>query len=255
VSAVYPGYSNGFYAAHQASVRASAEVVVALLGEFGIVPAARVIDIGCGRGDWLSAFGAAGSTRLVGIDGAWNAEAFRDRGEITFCAADLEQLSLDDALPDGAESFDLAMSVEVAEHLSAAAGDQLVAQLVRSAPVVLFSAAIPGQGGTDHRNEQWPSYWAQRFARHGYQAYDLLRPKLWSDSRVSYWYRQNLLLFAKAGSLDAASSIVVNPLLDVVHPELLSARRRTPLSADWAAGSLRLARRQLGRSVHQFRRR
>jgi len=41
------------------------------------------------------------------------------------------------------------------------------AALVKAAPVVLFSAAIPLQGGTEHVNEQWQSYWAKLFAEHG----------------------------------------------------------------------------------------
>ena len=61
--------------------------------------------------------------------------------------------------------------------------------------VVLFSAAIPGQGGTHHLNERWPSYWANLFGSAGYDVLDVVRANIWDDARVEWWYRQNLLVF------------------------------------------------------------
>jgi SAM-dependent methyltransferase len=237
-----PGYSDQFYRTRGPGARASADVVVSCLAELGLGPFDRVLDLGCGRGDWLAAFGAGGSPTLVGLDGPWNSSHFSGRGEVDFRSADLEHLGLDAA---GA-SFDLALSVEVLEHLSPAAGDRAVQHLAASAPVVLFSAAVPGQGGTGHRNEQWPSYWAERFGRHGYEVFDLLRPRLWSDPRVNFWYRQNLLLFARPDSLPGLVPSR-HEALDLVHPELLAQRRRQPLAGDWLAGTRALSRSQLGR--------
>jgi 2-polyprenyl-3-methyl-5-hydroxy-6-metoxy-1,4-benzoquinol methylase len=57
------------------------------------------------------------------------------------------------------KEFDLVVSLEVAEHLPASAADQFVNTLVKHGKKILFSAAIPGQGGQDHLNEQWPDYW------------------------------------------------------------------------------------------------
>ena len=53
--------------------------------------------------------------------------------------------------------FDLALSLEVAEHLPPECGSEFVQTLTDLSSVILFSAAIPFQGGTDHLNEQWPS--------------------------------------------------------------------------------------------------
>jgi hypothetical protein len=72
----------------------------------------------------------------------------------------------------------------------------LVRLLTRAAPLVLFSAAVPGQGGVGHRNEQWPDYWRQLFAEHGYRRLDPRRRHIWQDARVAGWYQQNLYLFA-----------------------------------------------------------
>ena len=45
---------------------------------------------------------------------------------------------------------------------------QLVATITKHGDAVLFSAAIPGQGGQDHLNEQWPEYWQKKFEVNGY---------------------------------------------------------------------------------------
>jgi hypothetical protein len=115
--------------------------------------------------------------------------------------------------------YDLAISLEVAEHLPPEAAAGFVASLTRAAPVVAFSAAIPGQGGRGHVNEQWPAYWAELFARHGYEPVDALRPLLWDDPGVEWWYAQNVVVFASAEGLGR------HPRLGE-HPQ----RGRTPLA-------------------------
>jgi hypothetical protein len=106
------------------------------------------------------------------------------------------------------------MSLEVAEHLPVERASGFVADLVRLAPAVLFSAAIPAQGGIDHVNERWQSWWADHFAIHGYAARDVIRPLIWDDDRVAVWYRQNTILYVR----DAEPT---NTILDVVHPRTL----------------------------------
>ena len=112
-------------------------------------------------------------------------------------------------------TFDLVQTLEVAEHLDEASADTFVDSLARHGDTILFSAAIPGQGGTHHVNEQWPSYWAEKFARAGYTAYDVIRPRIWADPQVQVWYRQNMLLFARSRVFEGAQ-----PRLDLVHPDL-----------------------------------
>src|SRR4029077_20979056 len=90
------------------------------------------------------------------------------------------------------------VSLEVAEHLDEAVASEFVASLVTHGAAVLFSAAVPRQGGSGHVNEQWPSYWAARFAHHGYVPIDAVRPAVWTDDRVAYWYAQNMLLYVDA---------------------------------------------------------
>lgn len=149
-----------------------------------------VIDLGCGVGAWLAAFQELGLKDILGIDGDYvNPERLLiDRAN--FRAIDLArpfQIS---------EKFDLAVCVEVAEHLPARCSKQLVQALTRAAPLVLFSAAIPGQGGVGHVNEQWPDYWRTLFAAEGFTMFDPIRPRIRDNQAISWWFRQNVVIFA-----------------------------------------------------------
>jgi len=61
----------------------------------------------------------------------------------------------------------------------------------------LFSAAVPGQGGTEHVNEQWPEYWHDKFANYGFLKLDIIRKEIWLNPSVKYWYRQNTFVYTK----------------------------------------------------------
>ena len=63
-------------------------------------------------------------------------------------------------------------------------------------------------------NEQWQSWWADKFKLKGFFAYDLIRPLLWSNKDVPYYYRQNIMLYSKK-KIEYASDF----LIDVVHPD------------------------------------
>jgi hypothetical protein len=91
--------------------------------------------------------------------------------------------------------FSLAQCLEVGEHIAPEASAVLVANLVKHSDCVLFSAAIPGQGGENHVNERPYEFWRALFAEHGYAPYDFLRPLLRGASGVEIWYRQNAVLY------------------------------------------------------------
>ena len=160
-----------------------------------IVTVQSVVDIGCARGTWLREWQAQGVNDIVGVDGD-----YVDRGKLEisprcFVTHDLA------AHYDLGRRFDLAQSLEVAEHLPAASAASFVADLVSHAPVVLFSAAPPGQGGENHLNEQPYDYWRALFRHHDYVAIDCLRPLLARDARIPRWYRYNLLLYVRRDEL------------------------------------------------------
>lgn len=213
-------YDQAFYDTIAKGCRDSADVVVPEL--LRLFSPASVVDFGCGEGHWLAAFKAAGC-QVFGLDGEHVAlgRLAIERDEFAF--ADLSQ-------PVEMPPVDMAISLEVAEHLPATSAAGFVASLVAAAPLVVFSAAIPGQGGAGHINEQWPGYWVERFASHGYVATGALRWRFWEDRRVENWYRQNLLVFASAPDTlaEEAFDLWCSPLAPpwpVVHPVLYDARR------------------------------
>lgn len=158
-----------------------------------------VLDIGCGRCGWLAEFQKAGC-EVCGVDGDY---VDRDKLFIPsqyFYPSDIEECTRMGSVPRiGDRHFSLVLSVEVAEHLSPECADSFVKLLTRYSDVVVFSAAIPHQGGTHHVNEQWPDYWIAKFEGCTYRLHDVLRSRIWDDRLIQPWYRQNLLLFIKSG--------------------------------------------------------
>jgi SAM-dependent methyltransferase len=174
-----------------------------------------VVDVGCGRGSWLVAFQELGVPDVLGFDGLTE--------ESSLLRPDhFQQVDLREPLVISRE-FDLALCLEVAEHLPSRSANRLVEQLTTLAPVVLFSAAIPGQGGPGHVNERWPDYWAKKFRRHGYSEFDLVRPLIDGVDDVAWWYQQNLLLFSKASQLNGHES--TGRPTRLVHPALREGRQ------------------------------
>jgi SAM-dependent methyltransferase len=211
-------YNSGFYRNQMDGSRRSAAAVVPIL--MSIVRPASVVDLGCGMGTWLGQFSKEGVADVLGVDGAYIEQT-------TLCIPPERFLPHDLARPFSLpRTFDLALCLEVAEHLPEARAAGLVEDLVRLAPVVVFSAAVPGQGGTEHVNEQWPEYWRALFARHNYVCLDCLRPLIWHDDRVESWYRQNLLIYVRADRLAACQTPESAPPLSIVHPGVFKGRIR-----------------------------
>jgi 2-polyprenyl-3-methyl-5-hydroxy-6-metoxy-1,4-benzoquinol methylase len=100
-----------------------------------------VVDIGCGIGTWLATALELGVTDVLGIEGDWLDRSLARIADELIVATDLEQPF------DLGRRFDLAICLEVAEHLSPAAAPGFIDSLTRHADVILFSAAIPFQGG------------------------------------------------------------------------------------------------------------
>jgi SAM-dependent methyltransferase len=210
---------------------ASARRIVPVLLE--LTRPSSVVDVGCGEGVWLSVFEAHGVGDVIGIDGSVGDTRRLQVAPGRFVAGDLTQpIAL-------GRRFDLALSLEVAEHLPASRAEGLVRDLTRLAPVVAFSAAIPGQGGTGHVNEQYQDYWRALFAREGFDAYDAVRARVWDLDDVAFWYAQNLIVYASpsAPSIETLRAARVPAPLSIVHPRLYAPLTQPP--------SLRQALRQL----------
>lgn len=227
-------YDDDFYRFYLDNSYRSGRKYAGLLSS--ILSPRSVVDLGCGRGTWLKAFRETGADRTVGLDGGWNGPDNMVDPAIDFRAVDLNRPF---RLP-GDERFDLAISLEVAEHLEPASAETFVASLTGLADVVMFGAAFTAQGGTHHLNEQRPSYWAGLFQKHDYRPFDLFRPVFWGDPEIDYWYQQNTFLHVKAQSPVIALlaekghlPIRNTAFMDCVHPELFfsAVRRTTPRAA------------------------
>jgi SAM-dependent methyltransferase len=163
-----------------------------------------VLDVGCGNGTWLKVFEDNGVTDYVGIDGSEYSARFHI-GIDKYRKKDL-------TLPfDLKRKFDLVLCLEVAEHIAASSADALIDTIVKHGDHILFSAAIPGQGGQHHVNEQWPRYWQSKFLAHGFHFHDIIRPLIWENDVIEPWYRQNIFLISKNVSEDKRMIAVVHP--------------------------------------------
>lgn len=180
-------YSREFFAGQVDGSARSAAVVVPLI--LSLLPLKSVLDVGCGMGPWAAEFLANGVPDVWGVDGD-----YVDRSKLRippdrFLARDLTK-----SLHLG-RTFDLAVCLEVAEHLPESRASGLVADLVSAAPCVLFSAAIPGPTGTNHVNPQYLPYWIELFQAQGYEAIDPIRPRIWGNNSVEWFYQQDAVMF------------------------------------------------------------
>jgi hypothetical protein len=228
-------YDQQFYESIRDGSRRSADIIVPLI--MRILHPESVLDVGCGQGVWLNAFAGNGVDDIHGVDGD-----YVSTDELAIRPEQFTALNLERGLDLG-RRFDLAMSLEVAEHLGADAADSFVASLVRHSTCVLFSAAIPEQGGTSHVNEQWASYWIEKFAAHGYRPWDF-RAQLWGNPQIDHWYAQNMLLFIEEGvegDFPALAEIARRQPLDLVHPAQYLRMAAEKSAAERALWSARVA--------------
>jgi hypothetical protein len=214
-------YGDHFYEVHTDTSFRSALKYVGLLSP--LFKPDSVVDVGCGRGTWLKAFKEKGASKLVGYDGPWNTQESMIDQSIVFHSVDLNE----PIFTTGAKRFDLAISLEVAEHLKPTSAKSFVESLTQFSDVVLFSAAYTQQLGSNHLNEQRHTYWAKIFSLFNYDPYDLFRPTVWGDKDISYWYQQNIFLYVRSNT--PASILLVNAghspmqnicFMDCIHPQL-----------------------------------
>jgi len=213
-------YDQKFYAAHHEGSLRSARVIVPRL--LSCIKVRSVVDVGCGLGTWLKAFQESGVADVAGYDGGYVDRAALLIDQRLFSSVDLRE---DFSIP---RRFDLAISLEVAEHLPENCANPLVYRLTTAAPAVLFSAAIPGQGGTEHLNEQWQDYWRNIFSSYGFRPVDLIRPSVRGRSDVEWWYQQNAIFYCQDEFLSQyhnLQTVESTVSLNLVHPALYNSYR------------------------------
>lgn len=208
-------YGLDFYKHMPTLTRYAAETILAIV-QHAIPEVKAAIDIGCGVGTWLNVLRERGTSHILGVDGNWvPTESLVIPSECYMrCDLSKDTVQLD-------ARYDLVISLEVAEHLPSEGADQFIMQLTQLGDFVLFSAAIPGQGGTNHINEQWPEYWTGLFQTRGYAVFDIIRTNIWTDEEIPVHYRQNILLFVKHERVpDLKIRSGTEGPLAIVHPQL-----------------------------------
>jgi SAM-dependent methyltransferase len=211
-------YTKQYYESVLNGSRSSAREIVPII--LKLIDPKSVVDVGCGNGDWLSVFREFGIEEVLGIDGDWV-----DVRELKIPVDRFRSVDLKSPFKVE-EQFDLVISLEVAEHIAGVSADTFIESLSRLSSVILFSAAIPHQGGTGHINEQWPDYWVRYFQIKDYVAIDCIRKRVWNNKNVEWWYAQNMILFVKEDYLESHSElkkeykINKDNQLSIVHPKL-----------------------------------
>ncbi len=201
-------YSPEFYKTYKLESLYSAKEIVPHVMD--LVNPRSVVDVGCGIGTWLSEFKNYGVNDICGLDGD-----YIDKNLLLIRENDFIRTNLKTPICLNRQ-FDLAVSLEVAEHLAIDDAKNFVRYLTSLSPVVLFSAAIPYQGGDNHLNEQWPEFWVEQYQNFDYHVIDCLRDRFWNNQRVAYYYAQNSFLFIRRELLE-----------DTIRYRELFARNRT----------------------------
>lgn len=186
-------YTNKFFQNQTIGSYSSAKEIVPIVLQ--VINPKSVVDIGCGTGAWLSVFKKVGVKDILGVDGSYISTQILKIPKKQFLPFDLtKSLKLN-------RKFDLVVSLEVAEHLPKRYARTFVDSLTNLGPVILFSAAIPYQGGINHLNEQWPQYWEKLFDLNNYIATDCIRARIWNNKKVETAYAQNILIYVERNHL------------------------------------------------------
>ncbi|TIH13550.1 class I SAM-dependent methyltransferase [Marinifilum sp. JC120] len=211
-------YGESFYKNRHTRSLYAAVNVLTLISD--IIPKMdSVIDFGCGVGTWLQVTQNLGAKNILGLEGLWLKKKMLVIKEDEFIHADLSKNF------STTDKYDLAISLEVAEHIEKEYARLFVERLSRASDFILFSAAIPHQKpGPEHVNEQWPNYWINIFNSLEYKAIDCIRGFIWNDPKIPSWYRQNIMLFVKDDRIEDLNLKKVSSLpnlngLALVHPE------------------------------------
>lgn len=214
-------YDTAFYDMVAPGSKRSAKVILPLVLK-SMPEAHRFLDVGCGSCEWLLTLNRLVPDHYtVGIDG----HPQNEHGISHYIRADISQ----PGSVAHVSLYDLVISLEVAEHLPEERATSFVGELCQMGDVILFSAAIPGQGGVGHVNEQWPGYWVEKFESWGYQVSGALRFAIWDDTDVENWYRQNLLVAVRADQVQHYPNWFETPLarvIPLVHPVLYNDKLR-----------------------------
>jgi hypothetical protein len=209
-------YTAAFYSRISTWSSTTAKILVPLIIE--IVKPSSIIDVGCGDGTWLREFELHGVNHVLGLDGNYVMGSLKIDKK-NFLSCDLN------TPPKIKTKFDLAVSLEVAEHLLESSSANFVEYLTHLSDLILFSAAIPYQTGDNHINLHWQSFWASLFEQRNFLPVTIFRSKIWNNPSIPFFYKQNMILYVNDEIIKNSPMLSVeyyntkSSPLSVVHPE------------------------------------
>lgn len=151
--------------------------------------AETLVDVGCGCGHYLAAY----QRQLKKIN-LYEYNVFGLEGSV-WAVNNPIQNDVDISLMDLRKpihklwSYELALCLEVAEHIEAEYADVFIDNLCTLSDTIVFTSAPIGAGGEHHVNEQWPNYWQEKFAQRNY----------FIDATDTYKMRRGIILAKKMG--------------------------------------------------------
>jgi SAM-dependent methyltransferase len=225
-------YNELFYKLISETSFDSARIIVPLV--LDLLNPKSVVDVGCGVAAWLAVFKGHGIDDVLGIDGEYVKKEDLMIPQEKYLSCDLSTGSL-----QLNRKFDLAISLEVAQYLPAENSERFIASLTSLAPAVLFSSAVPFQGGPLQVNEKWHHEWAELFRKQGYEPVDCIRRKIWNNKNIALWYAQNMILYIDGDHLEKLQQLkkeytpASTEQLSMIHPDLWNSKM------DFLYGSLK----------------
>jgi SAM-dependent methyltransferase len=178
---------------------------------FSIYKPKEIAEFGCGPGHLTRALAKLG-VGIVALDGFASPD-FNGYSDVKFYKMDLNDGTLLSEFLKG-KQFDMAICTEVAEHLQPSSSEHLIKCLTSCAPIVIFSAAVPGQGGHGHINCADRGFWHQLFVKYNFKVVDSLRKKLRDNAGLAIWYKLNVLDYISTERETIKEVDVIKNLID-----------------------------------------
>jgi SAM-dependent methyltransferase len=211
-------YNKDFFEFHFNVSTSSAHEIIPIIIEY--VQPTSVIDVGCGNGTWLAVWEKHGIADITGVDGDYvNVDELLIDKKY-FIPFNLEKGFTSD------RKYSLVTCLEVAEHINPNSAENFIKSLCNLGDIIAFSAAIPGQEGTLHVNEQYPEYWIALFAKNDFVPIDSIRKRIWNNQKISWWYRQNIFFFIRKNQITGSAKFqkalesTDTEFVNIIHPEL-----------------------------------
>lgn len=217
---------------------------------FEVYKPKSIIDVGCGNGVWLNVANSLGVNEFLGIDGKWSGE-WNKLPKENYFPCNLEEFKFEKIN----KKYDLALCLEVIEHIDNDSSILMIKEITKLSPVILFSAALPFQGGDHHINENWLDYWKNYFEKSNYYCFDFIRPQIWNNDDIYWWYRQNIVLFVNKNSHEYTEISTKLDLLNIQSFEGLNIVHPQNYFEKLSEVSLRQSLTILLRSIKRFFRR